>query len=136
MKNPFPCTAALLALWSLAPSFTLSADITSTWNGSTGNWSDATKWSSNPLFTNTGASTFDVIQDAGSLALDQAITIQKFNLSAGVQNGGGFTLTLNELLTLSGGTLGGTGTVQANGGVSFSGAGLKTVRETRTLNLS
>src|SRR5687767_10073043 len=122
MKNPFPRAAALLALWSLAPSLSMAADITSTWNGSTGNWSDATKWSSNPLFPNNGASTFDVIHNGGSLTVDQNIAIQKLNYSGGNLGGAGFTLTLNDLLTWTGGGMSGAGITQANGGVSFSGA--------------
>ncbi len=31
-----------------------AVEVVSTWDGSTGNWSDATKWSSNPLYPNNG----------------------------------------------------------------------------------
>src|SRR5262245_12140024 len=63
----------------------LAADVTSTWNGTTGNWSDATRWSSNPNFPNNGNGgfTYDAIINSGSVTLDQDIAIEKLTLSGG-----------------------------------------------------
>ncbi len=128
-------SAALLGL--LLSVHAPAADQTATWNGTTGNWSDFTRWSTNPLFPNNGNGglTFDAVQSTGTITVDQAITIQKLTMSGGTNTGAGFTLTTNELFTFQGGaTLNGTGTVQADGGVAF-GVGNTTLSGGRTLNL-
>src|SRR5690606_21094521 len=58
-------TAALLA----AP---LASAVTSTWGGGTGVWSDATRWSTNPLFpcNGQGGNTYDVVLGSGTATLD------------------------------------------------------------------
>ncbi|MBK8035638.1 MAG: PEP-CTERM sorting domain-containing protein [Verrucomicrobiaceae bacterium] len=113
-----------------------AADQTATWNSTTGNWSDFTKWSTNPNFANNGNGgfTYDAIQNGGTLTVNQAITIQKYNLTGGTNTGAGSTLTLNELLTFSGGTMNGTGTVDASFGATLSG-GNRTIADGRVLNL-
>ena len=128
-------SAALLGL--LLSVHAPAADQTATWNGTTGIWSDFTKWNTNPLFPNNGNGgfTFDAVQTTGTVTVDQAITIQKLTMSGGTNTGAGFTLTTNELFTFQGGaTLNGTGTVQADGGVAF-GTGNTTLSGGRTLNL-
>jgi hypothetical protein len=128
-------SAALLGL--LLSVHAPAADQTATWNGTTGIWSDFTRWSTNPLFPNNGNGglTFDAVQSTGTITVDQAITIQKLTMSGGTNTGAGFTLTTNELFTFQGGgTLNGTGTVQADGGVAF-GVGNTTLSGGRTLNL-
>jgi len=114
-----------------------AADQTATWNGTIGNWSDFTKWSTNPLFPNNGNGgfTFDAAQNGGTLTVDQAITVEKLTLSGGANTGAGFTLTTNDLFIFSGGVLNGTGIVQADGGVSFNGAVDMTVMDSRNLRL-
>jgi hypothetical protein len=116
-------SAALLGL--LLSIHAPAADQTATWNGTTGNWSDFTKWNTNPLFPNNGNGgfTFDAVQSTGTITVDQAITIQKLTMSGGTNKGAGFTLTLNDLFTWTGGDIRDAGITQANGGVSFSGAG-------------
>ena len=45
------------------------ADQTATWNGTTGNWSDFTKWSTNPNFPNNGTpagTLYDAIINSGT----------------------------------------------------------------------
>ncbi|MEZ5385318.1 MAG: PEP-CTERM sorting domain-containing protein [Prosthecobacter sp.] len=96
-----------------------AADFGATWNGTTGNWSDATKWSTNPVFPNNGVNTFDALQSAGTLTVNQDITIQKFTMNGGTNTGAGFALTTNELLTLAGGNVNGTGIINALGGASI-----------------
>jgi hypothetical protein len=100
--NPslLPCLLAV-TLIAKAP----AADHTATWNGSAGNWSDATKWSipSAPdTFPNNGAATYDAVMNNGSLAVDvpAGITLQKFSIGRGTLTATN-PLTLNELLTLS-----------------------------------
>jgi hypothetical protein len=105
-------------------------------HGTTGNWSEATKWSTNPTFPNNGVNTFDVIQNGGTLTVNQAITIEKYNLTGGTNTGAGLTLTLNDLLTWTGGTLDGSGLISADGGANLSGASTKFLNGTRQLNLS
>ncbi len=123
-----------LAFGAFIQNAATAADFTSTWNGTTGDWSDFTKWSTNPTVPNNGGSTFDVVQSAGVLTLDQTATIQKYNLTGSTNTGTGLTLTLNELFTFSGAILNGTGDVNANGGATLNG-GTKTIRDGRVLNL-
>ena len=99
MKSRLPIRRLLAALLlgSILPAG--AADFTSTWNSTTGNWSDAPKWSTNPTFPNNGVNTFDAIQNGGTLTANQAITIEKFNFTGGANTGAGLALTLNDLLT-------------------------------------
>jgi hypothetical protein len=133
----YPCLllAAALLLGSILPA--TAADQTATWNSTTGNWSDPTKWNTNPLSPNNGNGgfTFDAIQNGGDVTVNQAITIEKYNLTGGNNTGAGFTLTLNDLLTWTGGSFSGPGTVTANGGSTLSGS-LKTLYGPRVMNLS
>jgi hypothetical protein len=110
----------LLLLSAYAP----AADQTATWNGTTGNWSSAGLWSTNPLFPNNGNGgfTFDVIQNAtsGVLTLDQAVTIEKYSIgNSSTNHGTGFNLTLNGKLTWESGVFSGTGAVHANAGADL-----------------
>ncbi len=68
--------------------------------------------------------------------MNQAITIEKYNLTGGSNTGGSVahTLTLNDLLTWSGGTLKGSGTLNATGGANLSG-GTKFLADSRVVNL-
>jgi hypothetical protein len=115
----YPCLllAAALLLGSILPA--TAADQTATWNSTTGNWSDPT----------------NAIQNGGDVTVNQAITIEKYNLTGGNNTGAGFTLTLNDLLTWTGGSFSGPGTVTANGGSTLSGS-LKTLYGPRVMNLS
>jgi hypothetical protein len=132
--NPsfLPCLLAV-TLIAKAP----AADHTATWNGSAGNWSDATKWSipSAPgTFPNNGAATYDAVMNNGSLTVDvpAGITLQKFSIGRGTLTATN-PLTLNELLTLSTPVpqvsnetlftvLNGGGVISATGGVNWSAA--------------
>jgi hypothetical protein len=123
---------------ALMPAQFLNSHHISTWNSTTGNWTDTTKWSTPTApgtFPNNGSPSpsYDAIQNGGTLTVNQAITIQKYTL-AGNNNGAGFTLTLNDLLTWNSGVIHGTGTVNANGGATLSG-GLKEIHSSRVVNL-
>lgn len=68
--------------------------------------------------------------------MDQVVSIQKYTLNGGSNTGSGFAQTINELFLWNPGsdcTLGGTGTVNAYVGITFSGAGNK-ILIARTLN--
>ncbi len=154
-KNLLPAApaAALARAWS-APALlvvlltsaisTQAADFTSTWNNTTtGNWTDTTKWSTPGAPANTfpnnaipGPSPkYDAVQSGGAITVNQSITIEKYDLSTGNNIGAGFTLTLNDLMTWSGGFIIGSGTINANGGATFSGDGTKYLAD-RVVNLS
>lgn len=104
MKMNLLRTAALLGVFV---SHATAADFTSTWNGTNGNWSDTTKWSTPGApgtFPNNGSPspTYDAVQSGGVLTVDVGggITLQKFTMGQATLT---LTnpLTLNEQLTLS-----------------------------------
>jgi hypothetical protein len=109
------------------------ADIISTWNGTTGPWSDANRWSSADFPNNgNGGFTYDAIINSGTVTLDLGVVIQALSMTGGTLTGAS-DLTANELLTFSGGTMGGAGTTVAAGGLALSGSGNKVVDAGRTL---
>ena len=109
-----------------------------TWLGGTGNWTDATKWSTGVVPNNNATDTFDVNIDNGNLAAASVVTIggsggPSFTVDA-VTIDAGDTLrfdwaTLNTAALTVNGTLamgytatvnvGGTGAVAGTGTVSF-----------------
>ena len=101
-----------------------------TWDGSTGNWSNASKWSCGYVPT-----TLDnIVINSGTVTLDVVDAhIFTFNLSGGILNSGGNNLTLSGALTWSGGTLGGSGTMEVMGAATITNA---PTLDTRTLKLS
>ncbi|HRJ07996.1 MAG TPA: choice-of-anchor D domain-containing protein [Prosthecobacter sp.] len=112
-------TSAVLV--ALLPAATFAADHTSTWNGSSGNWTDTTRWTTPTApgtFPNNGSPTptYDAILNGGVITVNQDVVIQKLTQSGGTNSGTGFALTTNELLTLSGGVVSGTGTIHVLGG--------------------
>ncbi len=99
-------------------------DTSATWNGATSTWSNAADWSTNPNYPNNGTPAgvlYDVVIKNGSVALDVTPTIQLLALSGGTIAGQD-TLTVDGLLTWTGGSLGNGTTAQtfnANGGISI-----------------
>ena len=102
-----------------------AADQTSTWDQTTGDWSDATKWdtAAYPNNGNGGVATYDAVISSGTVNLDLDITIEHLLLSNGAVLAGSEDLTLNGGLTLNQGQLAGTGitTVAAGGTLSIGG---------------
>jgi hypothetical protein len=78
--------------------------------------------------------TYNAVVNAGQVTLDQAITLQQLTFGGGTITGPN-SLTMNALTTWSAGTFAGAGAVNANGGVTFSGATTKILSGTRTLTL-
>ena len=129
-SNPrsIPASVAVLARVWLAPAllfFLLSraataqaADHTSTWNNTSGDWTETSRWNTPTApgtFPNNGTSTYDAILNGGALTVNQAITVEKFTMTGGTHSGSS-TLTANDVLTLGGGNLQGSGVINALGG--------------------
>ncbi|MBS0660590.1 MAG: FecR domain-containing protein [Verrucomicrobia bacterium] len=108
--------------------FSVAAALAANYAGGTGNWSDPTFWSTNPLVPNNGngGSTFNVTIGSGTLTQDIAagVTVQTLTLNGGtIFFPTGNTLTTNGLLTWSSNAaLQGAGTVTAAGGALFGGS--------------
>ncbi|MEY2539939.1 MAG: hypothetical protein QOG67_3679, partial [Verrucomicrobiota bacterium] len=114
----------------------LAADVTSTWNAGSGDWGVAANWNPNSFFPKNGSHgfTFDaILNNGGTINLDQNIAIQKFTLTSGTLTGSK-DLTTNELLTWTAGTMSGSGMTNANGGMSLNSSGVNLFLDTRTLN--
>ena len=106
------------------------ADINAVWNGTTGNWSDATRWSGGvvPLNLSNAVTLYDATINGGTVTLDQTIGyIQKLNLGSGATLAGPNSVTAwdtftwgtvgnNNPSTLSGGAV-----VNANGDMAIIG---------------
>jgi fibronectin-binding autotransporter adhesin len=72
--------AAFVALWSLpAP----AANITTTWNGSAGDWFDPTKWSAG-IPANDATNLFRPILNSGTVTLNTSLTTSGLSLAAPV----------------------------------------------------
>ncbi len=82
-----------------------SADSSAKWLGGSGNWSDPLQWDSNPNYPNNNSTTYDATINDGTVTLNQDITIQRLFMNGGTLDGSS-TLTLNDGLTMTGGTLG------------------------------
>src|SRR3954470_7594269 len=62
-----------------------AANVTSTWNATTGNWSDPTKWLNSPAaaaYPNNGnlGNTYDAVVNGGTVTLDVAATVRGLTL--------------------------------------------------------
>ncbi len=78
------------------------------WLGGNGNWTDGTKWLSNPLYPNDTDSThYSVLIRDGSVNLDTNINISRFFLTGGVLYGSNNTLTVTNDFVWIGGTFSG-----------------------------
>ncbi len=128
--------AAAFAAASATAPFAVAATVTATYlGGPAGTWENPAVWTKSPANAgypnNAGATTFDAVVNGGNVALNSAATIQKLTLG-GTLSGTG-TLNLNELLTWTNGSIGGTAVVNANGGALINGGSNRTI--TGTLNL-
>jgi hypothetical protein len=115
------CAAAPLLCATLNSPPAQGATVVSTWNGATSLWS-STNWANVPAsggYPNNGnltIPTYDAVVNSGQVTLDLNVTIQKLTLAGGTLNVAN-TLVANELFTWNGGTLSGTGTLTARGGI-------------------
>ena len=105
-------------------------NVNAVWNGTTGNWSDATRWSGGAIPSNlsNAVTLYDATINSGTVTLDQSIGyIQKLNLGSG-----GHASTANSLTswdTFTWGTAGnnnpstisGGAVVNANGDMAIVG---------------
>lgn len=124
--------AALVGIFS--PSC-FAADVVSTWDGTTGLWTDAAKWDSVDFPDNgNGGFTYDAIVGAGTVSLtSQPITIEDLILSGGTIDGAEDLEVLGNLSWTAGG-FAGTGATTVGGG-TISGATAKDLKE-RTLQFA
>lgn len=86
---------------------------TAQWDGSSGSWSDASAWSTNPLFPNNGngGQTFDVSVNDGDIDVDIEATIETYSQDGGIVSIAG----ADEILTINGiATLASSGTATLN----------------------
>ncbi len=104
------------------------ADVNAVWNGTTGNWSDATRWSGGvaPVNPSNSVTLYDATINAGTVTLDQTIGyIQKLNLGSGGTLTGPNSLTPWDTFTW--GTVGNTNTSTINGGAVVNANGDLTI---------
>ena len=94
----------------------LAGTTNSSWlSSTTGNWSNAADWNPATVPNNnspTSGDLYNVTIGSGTVTLDIDPTIQQLNLSGGIFTGSGTTLTLDDLLTWTGGTLGASGSTE------------------------
>ena len=111
-------SVSIISLQLLSAS--VSAVTVATWNGSTGNWSDAARWNT-AIVPNNGSpgplDTYDAIINGGTVNLNLPVSLANFYF-----NGGTLNSTTNQALSttgivrLAGGIVAG-GTLTANGGL-------------------
>lgn len=114
---------AVLTTMAVVPA-AATAQVSATWDNTTGNWTDFTRWSTNPLFPNNGngGNNYNAVVTGGAVTVNQDITIQGLTFGGGtITRGAGFTLTTNAPFNWTGGTLNGAGTLQVNGAGSITG---------------
>jgi hypothetical protein len=121
-----------VALLMASPVMPAGGPVTSTWGGSTGDWSNRLKWTPTSDYPhNNGSTTYDVIVNAGGVTQDVTVAIQTLTLSGSAFISGtsdGFpTLTCNGLLTWTNGSFLGGGSIEADGGMDISGSGAKII---------
>jgi len=117
----------LVAMLTLATSMA-QAQLTLTLSG-TGDWSTASIWSPQ----NVPGSADSVQISSGTVTVSDSRAVNLLTLSGGTLNGSG-TLDVAGLLTWSGTTINGTGVLNANGGLSLTSS--VSLYNAQTLNLS
>jgi hypothetical protein len=137
--------AALASAVVFMPGAARATEITSTWSGNTGNWTDPTQWSTNPNYPDNGTpsgTTYDAVIDAPgtgpyTVSLNSNVTTDSVTLDSAnatlSQTGGTLAATTMNIMAgtyvFSGGSksfasLINAGTVRATGGgtLSFGGS--------------
>ncbi len=93
------------------------ADITTTWDGGTGNWVDSPHWSGGVFPNNSAPNFYRAIINSGTVTLAQAVSINQLTLGGGTITGSGtITLAAGLVNTI-------TGTPTIGGGTIFGGMG-------------
>jgi hypothetical protein len=90
--------------------------ITSTWVGPTGNWSDASKWSSNPAYPD---GSYSVTIDGGDVTLDLDVDIDELALGYPRLYLNGHSIEVNNTLTFVHAGIFGPGTLNVNGALNW-----------------
>ncbi len=106
---------AAIAVIACLPSFAHGAS--AIWNGTTGNWSDVARWTSNPLYPNNGTPlgvTYDVTISAGNVARDVPVTIQSLTFFNATLSGASNVSILSTLNISQDSTIAGSGAITAN----------------------
>ena len=116
---------------------------TSTWNSTTGNWTDTSKWSTPTAFgtfPNNGnpIPTYDAIQNGGVLTVNQDITVLKFTMNGGTLNGPGSLTVDGAGVWAPGATISGdsvaTDQITFNNTLTLSGTDVDRTLTSRTMN--
>ena len=110
-----------LMAW-VAPAF--AADRTSLWDGSTGDWTDAARWSTNPDYpdNNRDGTTYDAVISGGSVTVNNyALTIDRLTLSNATISTNGLFLKTGWVASGSNTRLAGSIRVDESYGVTNSG---------------
>jgi hypothetical protein len=115
-----------------------AASISCNWEGGaldTGNWTDS-NWSADGdcggTFPNNNGDTFAATHPRGTITLDRDIEIEEFNLEGGTLSGSN-NLTVNKAFNWTRGTVSGTGTIRAAGGLELNGTSSKTFKDSATV---
>ena len=132
MSNPCDMTRPNLLPLCLSSLLLVSPvrAVTALWDGSTGNWTDSSKWST-PTFPTNGSADAEI--DAGVVTLNQTVRVLKLNLDSNsslnptqILGTSGFTLEADQRFTWDGyAALGGNMILKADGGITFQGSQTK-----------
>jgi hypothetical protein len=127
--NRWPSTVIATGLLAVLAPAALQAQTTATWNGTTGNWIDVARWSTNPNFPNNNTppgTTYNAIIGAAgtyTVTLNTGVTVSNLTLNdanAMLAVSGG-TLTLVSSATLTAGVVQMTGGTLSGGTYSSTG---------------
>jgi len=135
-----PCRRWGLILIPLLPAVVASAspgDLTATWDGATGDWTDPIHWTTDPLYPDNGngGQSFGAVIEGGSVTLNDFVTVNDLVLDADLDGGAGF-LTVQGAAAWNGGTMGGRGTllVAPGGSLDIDGGGGQALDGWQVLN--
>ncbi len=127
MSNRFKRKVVACFLVAVALASSCPGQVNSLWNGTSGNWSDFTRWNSNPLYPNNGngGDNYNVTINAGTVVVDLPITIDALNF-------GGGTISLTNNLTTNGPFIWNFGSLSGPGKLLVAGGG--TLNSTSIVN--
>ncbi len=115
-------------------------DVSSSWNNSTGLWTDASSWSTTDYPDNgNGGLDYRAIVSGGTVTVDVDVTVDEFRQTGGTVSADSSVLTVVDALTFTAGTISGAGqivaastaslTIDSNGNVPRIGGGGTLVNE-------